>query len=63
MATKLKSAVLPLLQNKTDAFVDDDTFIPHFIKCFGKRTTENDLLTSDLFTRCRLFIKSAKKQH
>jgi 1-acyl-sn-glycerol-3-phosphate acyltransferase len=25
---------------KTDAFVDDDTFIPHFIKCFGKRHTE-----------------------
>jgi hypothetical protein len=24
---------------KTDAFVDDDTFIPHFIKCFGKRHT------------------------
>jgi hypothetical protein len=23
---------------KTDAFVDDDTFIPHFIKCFGKHT-------------------------
>jgi 1-acyl-sn-glycerol-3-phosphate acyltransferase len=43
MATKLKSAVLPIAIDykiKTDAFVDDDTFIPHFIKCFGKRTTE-----------------------
>jgi 1-acyl-sn-glycerol-3-phosphate acyltransferase len=43
MATKIKAAVIPIAIDykvKTDAFVDDDTFIPHFIKCFGKRTTE-----------------------
>jgi hypothetical protein len=40
MATKIKAAVIPIAIDyvKTDAFVDDDTFIPHFIKCFGKRT-------------------------
>jgi hypothetical protein len=35
-----KAAVIPIAIDykvKTDAFVDDDTFIPHFIKCFGKR--------------------------
>jgi 1-acyl-sn-glycerol-3-phosphate acyltransferase len=43
MATKIKAAVIPIAIDykvKTDAFVDDDTFIPHFIKCFGKRHTE-----------------------
>ncbi|MFV8441063.1 lysophospholipid acyltransferase family protein [Flavobacterium sp. LB2P44] len=43
MATKIKSAVIPIAidyKEKTDAFVGDDTFIPHFIKCFGKWTTE-----------------------
>jgi 1-acyl-sn-glycerol-3-phosphate acyltransferase len=43
MATEIKAAVIPIAidyKEKTDAFVDDDTFIPHFIKCFGKRTTE-----------------------
>jgi 1-acyl-sn-glycerol-3-phosphate acyltransferase len=40
---KIKAAVIPIAIDykvKTDAFVDDDTFIPHFIKCFGKRHTE-----------------------
>ncbi len=43
MATKIKSAVIPIAidyKEKTDAFVGDDTFIPHFLKCFGKWTTE-----------------------
>lgn len=43
MATKIKSAVIPVAidyKKKTDAFVGDDTFIPHFLKCFGKLTTE-----------------------
>jgi 1-acyl-sn-glycerol-3-phosphate acyltransferase len=43
MATKIKAAVIPIAIDykvKTDAFVDDDTFIPHFIKCFGKRHTD-----------------------
>jgi hypothetical protein len=42
MATKIKAAVIPIAIDykvKTDAFVDDDTFIP-LIKCFGKRHTE-----------------------
>jgi 1-acyl-sn-glycerol-3-phosphate acyltransferase len=43
MATKIKSAVIPIAidyKEKTDAFVGEDTFIPHFLKCFGKWTTE-----------------------
>lgn len=43
MATKIKSAVIPIAidyKERTDAFVGDDTFIPHFLKCFGKWTTE-----------------------
>lgn len=43
MATKIKAAVVPVAidyKEKTDAFVGDDTFIPHFLKCFGKWTTE-----------------------
>ncbi len=43
MATKIKAAVIPVAidyKEKTDAFVGDDTFVPHFLKCFGKRTTE-----------------------
>ncbi|PKH66492.1 hypothetical protein CXF59_11130 [Flavobacterium sp. ALD4] len=43
MATKIKAAVIPIAidyKEKKDAFIDNDTFIPHFIKCFGKRTTE-----------------------
>lgn len=43
MATKIKAAVIPIAidyKEKTDAFVDDDTFVPHFLKCFGKLTTE-----------------------
>lgn len=43
MATKIEAAVIPIAidyKEKTDAFVDNDTFIPHFIKCFGKSTTE-----------------------
>ncbi len=43
MATKIKAAVIPIAidyKEKTDAFVGDDTFIPHFLKCFGKWTTD-----------------------
>ena len=43
MATKIKAAVIPVAidyKEKTDAFVGDDTFVLHFLKCFGKRTTE-----------------------
>ena len=43
MATKIKAAVIPVAidyKEKTDAFVGDDTFVPHFLKCFGKLTTE-----------------------
>ncbi|MFV8321575.1 lysophospholipid acyltransferase family protein [Flavobacterium sp. LS2R12] len=43
MATKIKAAVIPIAidyKEKTDAFVGDGTFIPHFLKCFGKWTTE-----------------------
>ena len=43
MATKIKSAVIPIAidyKEKTDAFIGDDTFIPHFLKSFGKPTTE-----------------------
>lgn len=43
MATKIKAAVIPIAidyKEKSDAFVGDDTFIPHFLKCFGKWTTE-----------------------
>lgn len=43
MATKIKSAVIPIAidyKEKTDAFIGNDTFIPHFLKCFGKLTTE-----------------------
>ena len=41
MATKIKSAVIPIgidYKEKTDAFIGNDTFIPHFLKCFGKPT-------------------------
>ena len=43
MATKIKAAVIPIAidyKEKTDAFIGDDTFIPHFLKCFGKWKTE-----------------------
>jgi 1-acyl-sn-glycerol-3-phosphate acyltransferase len=43
MATKIKSAVIPIAidyKEKTDAFIGDDTFIPHFLKSFGKPSTE-----------------------
>lgn len=43
MATKIKAAVIPIAidyKEKTDAFIGNDTFIPHFLKCFGKPTTE-----------------------
>ena len=43
MATKIKAAVIPVAidyKEKTDAFVGDDTFVLHFLKCFGKLTTE-----------------------
>lgn len=42
-ATQIKAAVIPVAidyKEKSDAFVNDDTFIPHFLKCFGKLTTE-----------------------
>jgi 1-acyl-sn-glycerol-3-phosphate acyltransferase len=43
MATKVKSALIPVAidyKEKSDAFVGNDTFVPHFIKCFGKPITE-----------------------
>jgi 1-acyl-sn-glycerol-3-phosphate acyltransferase len=43
LATEIKAAVIPIAidyKERTDAFVDNDIFIPHFLKCFGKRTTE-----------------------
>jgi len=42
-ATQIKTAIIPVAIDykvKSDAFVNDDTFIPHFLKCFGKLTTE-----------------------
>lgn len=42
-ATQIKAAIIPVAIDykvKSDAFVNDDTFIPHFLKCFGKPTTE-----------------------
>ncbi|SDZ85109.1 1-acyl-sn-glycerol-3-phosphate acyltransferases [Flavobacterium gillisiae] len=42
-ATQIKAAILAVAIDykvKSDAFVNDDTFIPHFLKCFGKLTTE-----------------------
>jgi 1-acyl-sn-glycerol-3-phosphate acyltransferase len=42
-ATQIKAAIIPVaIDYKVigDAFVNNDTFIPHFLKCFGKRTTE-----------------------
>jgi 1-acyl-sn-glycerol-3-phosphate acyltransferase len=42
-ATQIKAAIIPVAIDYkviSDAFVNDDTFIPHFLKCFGKRTTE-----------------------
>lgn len=42
-ATQIEAAIIPVAIDykvQSDAFVNDDTFIPHFLKCFGKRTTE-----------------------
>lgn len=42
-ATQIKAAIIPVAIDYkilSDAFVGNDTFIPHFLKCFGKRTTE-----------------------
>ena len=42
-ATQIKAAIIPVAIDYkvlSDAFVHDDTFIPHFLKCFGKPTTE-----------------------
>lgn len=42
-ATKIKASIIPVAidyKEKSDAFVNDDTFIPHFLKSFGKLTTE-----------------------
>jgi 1-acyl-sn-glycerol-3-phosphate acyltransferase len=42
-ATEIKSVIIPVAIDYkvlSDAFVNDDTFIPHFLKCFGKWTTE-----------------------
>lgn len=42
-ATQIKAAIIPVAidyKEKSDAFVNDDTFVPHFLKCFGKLTTE-----------------------
>jgi 1-acyl-sn-glycerol-3-phosphate acyltransferase len=43
IAAKLNAAVIPVAVDykvPSDAFIGDDTFIPHFLKCFGKLTTE-----------------------
>lgn len=43
IAAQLKKPVIPIAIDykvKTDAWVGDDTFLPHFIKCFGKWRTE-----------------------
>jgi 1-acyl-sn-glycerol-3-phosphate acyltransferase len=43
MATKIKAPIIPIAldyKEKKDAFIGDDTFLPHFLKCFGKWTTE-----------------------
>jgi 1-acyl-sn-glycerol-3-phosphate acyltransferase len=42
-ATQIEAAIIPIAIDYkviSDAFVNDDTFIPHFLKCFGKLTTE-----------------------
>jgi 1-acyl-sn-glycerol-3-phosphate acyltransferase len=42
-ATEIQSPIIPVAIDYkiiADAFVGDDTFIPHFLKCFGKWTTE-----------------------
>jgi len=43
LAAKLGVPVIPIAidyKNITDAWVGDDTFIPHFLRCFGKWRTE-----------------------
>lgn len=43
LANKLKVPVLPIaidFKNIGDAWIGDDTFVPHFFKCFGKWRTE-----------------------
>ncbi|WP_016989029.1 hypothetical protein [Flavobacterium sp. ACAM 123] len=50
MATKIKADVIPIAMDYkviTDVFVDDDTFLSHFIKYFGKRSTEIKLTYFD----------------
>ena len=43
MAAQLDVPVIPIAidyKNLGDAFIGDDTFVPHFIRCFGKWRTE-----------------------
>ena len=43
MAAELGVPVIPIAidyKNLNDAWVGDDTFIPHFLRCFGKWRTE-----------------------
>lgn len=43
MAAQLGVPVVPIAidyKNLGDAFIGDDTFVPHFIRCFGKLRTE-----------------------
>jgi len=43
MAAQLGVPVVPIAidyKNLGDAFIGDDTFVPHFIRCFGKWRTE-----------------------
>jgi hypothetical protein len=64
MATKIKAAVIPIAIDykvKTDAFVDDDTFIPHFIKCFGKRHTEIKMIFPPLYSDDVEFLLKRQK--
>jgi 1-acyl-sn-glycerol-3-phosphate acyltransferase len=67
MAAELNVPVIPIAidyKNIGDAFIDDDTFIPHFIKCFGKWRTEIKVsylepIQSDSM---ETLIKQSKKQ-
>lgn len=43
MAAKINAWVIPIAIDykvESDAFINDDTFIPHFLKCFSKKITE-----------------------
>ncbi len=66
MATKIEAAVIPVAidyKEPTDAFVGDDTFIPHFLKSFGKLTTEIKITYfSSLFSDDAEYLLKTSKQ-